>query len=277
MELEQPLPEQPAECRRENARRFLLSLLPALSVVACLAVGQWQAAAFIFWGTFFAIGYGAVLPRSRMFGPHVDELPPRQAERGDVWITLDDGPSPETTPALLEILDQHQAKAGFFLIGERALKHPDLVREIARRGHLIGNHSQSHPAASFWRLRPARMWQEMAGCQVALHSITGIYPAWFRPPVGHHNLYLFPVLRALGLTMAIWNCRGFDGIIKDPSAVLRRVAASLRPGSIVLLHDGPQASAEILERTLQLVAERGLRAALPDAIALSSPLPRRVF
>lgn len=274
--MDRPLPEQPAECRRENRRRFVLSLVPALSVLICLWLGQWLLAACLFWGTFFAIGYGAVLPRSRWFGPHVSELPPDQAGRGEVWITLDDGPCPATTPVLLEILDRHQVKAGFFLIGQRALAHPELVREIARRGHLIGNHSQTHPAASFWRLRPNRMWQEVAGCQETLRSLTGSTPVWFRPPVGHHNLFLFAPLRALGLTMAIWNCRGFDGVVKDPSAVLRRIAASLRPGSIVLLHDGPAASPEILERTLQLVAERGLRAALPDAIALGSPPPRRV-
>ncbi|HEY1081001.1 MAG TPA: polysaccharide deacetylase family protein [Prosthecobacter sp.] len=261
------LPEQPPACRRENAWRFVVSLLPATLVLALLITGSWGWAAVVFWTTFAVIGYGSILPQSRLFGPHVTHLSAAQANRGEVWITLDDGPDPVTTPQLLDILDRYQAKAGFFLIGQKAAKHPQLVREIASRGHLIGNHSQTHPSSHFWILRPARMWQEVAGCQQTLKDILGTAPAWFRPPVGHHNLFLSSPLRALGLTMAIWNCRGFDGVLKDPAAVLRRIAGGLQAGAIVLLHDGPPASAEILEGTLKMLRERGLKAALPESVA----------
>ncbi|MDP4780163.1 MAG: polysaccharide deacetylase family protein, partial [Akkermansiaceae bacterium] len=100
-----------------------------------------------------------------------------------IWLTLDDGPCPETTPAVLDLLDEHGAKATFFLIGDRAAKHPELVREIRRRGHGIGNHSWSHPRAFFWCLGPVRTWREITRCQRALTEITGEAPVWFRAPV----------------------------------------------------------------------------------------------
>ncbi|SKA75685.1 Polysaccharide deacetylase [Prosthecobacter debontii] len=259
-----PALEQPAECRRENARRFVVSLLPGTAVVLLLTFGQWGWAAIVFWTVFAIIGYGSTIPSSRLFGPHVTELPEPQTQQNQVWITLDDGPDPVITPLLLDILDRHQAKAGFFLIGDRAQKHPDLVREIAKRGHLIGNHSQTHPSANFWILRPKRMWAEVAGCQKTLGEILGTPPTWFRPPVGHHNLFLSPPLRALGLTMAIWNCRGFDGVIQDPALILELIGKQLRPGSIILLHDAVPSGPDVLESTLKLIQARGLHPALPE-------------
>lgn len=268
-----PPPDQPADCRRENAWRFAISLLPATSVVVFGLMGKWVWAAAIFWGTFSVISLGTIVPRSRLFGPHVSSLSSSQARRNEVWITLDDGPDPKTTPAILDLLDRYQAKAGFFLIGQKADAHPELVRDIARRGHLIGNHSQTHPAASFWWLRPQRMWEEIAGCQQTLTDILGTAPVWFRPPVGHHNLFIHAPLRALGLTMAIWNCRGFDGIEKNVSRILQRISRSLRPGAIVLLHDGTATCLEALEGTLRLMQERGLQAALPEALHPAAQAP----
>ncbi|TDU81679.1 polysaccharide deacetylase [Prosthecobacter fusiformis] len=271
-----PPPEQPAESRRENTRRFLISLLPATACLCLLAVGLWPWALLIFATTFIVIGYGTVNPQSRLFSTHVSSLSEQQAREGQVWLTVDDGPDPHTTLPLLDLLDEHQAKAGFFLIGKKAAQHPELVREIARRGHLIGNHSQTHPSGSFWTLRPRRMWAEVAGCQQTLTDILGTAPVWFRPPVGHHNLFLTVPLRTLGLTMAIWNCRGFDGVVKDPKLILRLISRSLKPGSIVLLHDGTSTCIEVMKGTLRLLSERGLQAALPTSLHPAAPAPRLV-
>ncbi len=269
-----PVPEQPAACRRENSRRFGVSLLPASACLLLLLAGHWGWAAAVFWTTFWVIGYGTIVPRACLFGPHVSRLPGHHEGLKQVWITVDDGPDPATTPALLDVLDRHQSKAGFFLIGSKAEKHPELVREIARRGHIVGNHSQTHPAGHFWTLRPARMWAEVAGCQQTLTDILGTPPVWFRPPVGHHNLFLAAPLRALGLTMAMWDCRGFDGVVKNPLLILRLIARSLRPGSIVLLHDGTPMCVEVLEGALRLMAERGLKAVLPGPLHPPAVAPR---
>lgn len=249
-------------------------MLPAVACLILLCLGHWGWALAIFWAVFSFIGYGAVYPQSRLFGPHLTELSAEHRHQGEVWITLDDGPDPVTTPEILDVLDRHQVKAGFFLIGRKAAQHPDLVREISRRGHLVGNHSQTHPASHFWILRPRQMWKEVAGCQRTLEEILGSAPGWFRPPVGHHNLYLAPILRALGLKMAIWNCRGFDGVVKDPALILTFIARSLKPGAIVLLHDGPPKCVEVLEGTLKLLAERGLKAVLPTPLHPAAGAPR---
>lgn len=271
-----PLPEQPEDCRRENSRRYLISILPAAACVIFSLLGYWTAALVVFSIAFAIISYGTILPSSRLFGNHVSELSPEQASRGEVWITVDDGPDPRTTYELLDLLDTAQAKAGFFLIGSKAEQHPELVREIVRRGHLVGNHSQTHPAGLFWSLRPKKMWAEVAGCQQTLTDILGTPPVWFRPPVGHHNVFLFPPLRVLGLAMAMWNCRGFDGVVKDASLILKLIAKGLQPGAIVLLHDGTSTCVEVMRGTLRMLAERGLQAALPESLHLTPPTPSLV-
>jgi len=259
------IPAPPADCRRRSDWLFFLSLLPAAACVVLLLSGYGITAAIIFWSTFIVISIGTLVPQCAWFGPLVVRLSDKEARRqGRVWLTLDDGPDPATTPQILDLLDAHGALAGFFLIGEKARQHPELVREIARRGHLIGNHSQTHPVASFWALRPTRIWQEVAGCQETLTQILGTAPVWFRPPVGHHNLFLAPPLQALGLTLAMWDCRGYDGVEKNVPLILRRIAKDLRPGSIILLHDATSVCTEVLVGTLRLFQERGLKAGLPE-------------
>lgn len=257
-------PPEPAECRRRNRLQLMLWGLPAL-VVAVLALGgqpQLAAACFVAVGCFFTLG--TLRPASRLFGPHRCELSAAQAARGEVWITFDDGPDPLTTPLLLDCLARHGVRAGFFLIGDKACRHPELVRAIAAAGHLIGNHSQTHPAGRFWSLLPAAMWLEIAGCQQSLTEILGTAPRLFRPPVGHHNPFVWPPLQTLGLTMLLWNCRGFDAVLRDPVAVRRCLEARVKPGAIVLMHEGRADAGELLEQVLQMLADRGLRPALPE-------------
>lgn len=246
----------PVECQRESRRLHSFSLIPAAGCVLLLLTGHGLAALAVFWTTFCIIAIGTVIPRCQLFGRFLTCLP---AGEPGVCLTIDDGPDPVTTPPLLDLLDKHQAKALFFLIGDRAAKHPDLTREILRRGHQIGNHSQTHLAGTFWMLRPDRMWQEVAGCQQTLTEILGQAPVWFRPPVGHHNLFLGPPLRALGLKMLIWNCRGFDGVEKRVPRILGNIAKDLRPGAVILLHDVTPVCAEVLRGTLELIQQRGLK------------------
>lgn len=258
------IPPMPPDCHRESMRAFVVSSLPVTGVILALITGYFGIAALIFGITFVIITIGTVLPRCPLFGPLVTRLP---AGTQGVCVTIDDGPDPETTPVLLDLLDDHEAKAVFFLIGHRCQRHPELVREIARRGHLIGNHSQTHPAATFWILRPWQLWRQVAGCQKALREILGRAPVWFRPPVGHHNLFLASILRALGLTMMIWSCRGFDGVKRDVSGILRCIEKDLRPGAIILLHDATPVCAEVLRGTLQRIHERGLAVVLPPEMS----------
>ncbi len=202
-------------------------------------------------------------PATRFFGPIITRLP---AGREGVLITIDDGPTPETTTAMLEELDAQQVRAVFFLIGEKARRWPELVREIQRRGHEIGNHTEHHPATRFWRLMPGETWSEIADCQETLQEITGRRPRWFRAPAGHFQSFTHPALDCLDLRLMGWSCRGYDGIDADVDRVCKRIESSLKPGGIVLLHESRPSSVELLRRVLRLLKDRGLKTAQPDAL-----------
>ena len=201
------------------------------------------------------------MPRARLYAPVLDRLP---VDERAVWLTIDDGPSGDTA-AILAALDRHRARATFFLVGERAQAHPGLVGEILRRGHGIGNHSQTHPSGRFWALGPRAMAGQVGQAQQALARLAGAPPRWFRSVVGHTNPFVAAVLRRHGLTRVGWSTRGYDGVARDPAAVLARIAPDLRSGAIVLLHEGgsPGQAVAVLEGVLQLLQQRGLRADIP--------------
>ena len=205
--------------------------------------------------------WGTLRPYSALFGPVLTQLPIATRE---VWLTIDDGPSDDTL-AILDLLDAHGAKATFFLVGERAAQRPELVRELLRRGHDVGNHSFSHPARTFWALGPARMRREIADTQRTLADIAGGPPRWFRAVVGMCNPFAQAPLRANALTRVAWSARGFDGVAADPAQVVARIEKNLRPGAIVLLHEGAAhgGNLETIRLLLQRLDALGYRGVLP--------------
>jgi peptidoglycan/xylan/chitin deacetylase (PgdA/CDA1 family) len=180
-------------------------------------------------------------PRSGALGPNWVRLPPAAAD-GHIALTFDDGPDPEVTPRVLEVLDRFGARATFFCIGSRARSHPDLVRDIVRGGHAVENHSQRHSHA-FAAFGPRRMACEIDEAQECLTAIAGQRPRFFRAPVGLRNPFLEPILASRGLLLASWTRRGFDTRIRDPDDVTRRLTGGIRGGDILLLHDGHAARA----------------------------------
>ena len=209
--------------------------------------------------------WGTMRPQSRLFGPVLSRLPITQ---NAVWLTVDDGPSHETG-ALLDLLDQHETKATFFLVADRAAAYPELAREILRHGHGIGNHSRSHPQAWFWALGPRRMAAEIGQSQAILRDITGQTPRWFRAVVGMANPFVSAPLQKNGLARVAWSARGFDGVRGEPSQVVPRIVAKLQPGAIVLLHEGaPHGNnLAIIEGVLEAMRERGYIAVLPEQLS----------
>jgi len=182
----------------------------------------------------------------------------------EVWLTFDDGPDPQTTPAVLELLAQHDAKATFFLIGENARQHPELVHAITRAGHTIGNHTQTHPAYQFWRLQPGALEREISRCQETLTNITGEEPAIFRAPAGMKNPFVPAVLKRHQLELIGWTARGFDGVETDGNLILDRIMAKTRTGGILLLHEGRPTTIDTAGRLLSWLGEKGFRCVLPD-------------
>lgn len=175
-------------------------------------------------------------PRSTWLGPNVLRLPP---EAGNcVTLTFDDGPHPELTPRVLDLLDRHGARATFFCVGERAARYPGLAREIARRGHTVENHSMHH-RLDFSMFGPRRMRREICDAQQLLADITGQVPRYFRAPAGLRNPFLEPILCAEGLQLAAWTRRGFDTRNGDRAArIAQRLTHNLAAGDVLLLHDG---------------------------------------
>ncbi|PJK13104.1 acetyl xylan esterase [Lysobacteraceae bacterium NML07-0707] len=235
------------------------ALIHVLVALLCWQAGLWVGVAALLAGHLLLL-WGVLSPYSSLYGPVLTRLP---GDAAKVWLTIDDGPSADTR-ALLDVLDAHKARATFFLVAERARQHPDLVQEIIRRGHEIGNHSLSHPAAWFWALGPSRMRHEIHQAQQVLSEISGQSPRWFRAVVGMSNPFVHAPLRSLGLARVAWSARGFDGLRRSAEQVLATLEKDLRPGAIVLLHEGGDGRhVEILRRVLQRLDELGLRAELP--------------
>ena len=142
--------------------------------------------------------YGAVHPRSQLFGPMICRTnSPRK-----LALTFDDGPNPAITPKLLDLLDRYQARATFFLIGRFVRECPDLVKETVARGHVVGNHTELHP--SLLRLSPMKIRVELRLCHNAIREAIGAPPKWFRPPYGRRNPWVVPAARELGCQTVLW-------------------------------------------------------------------------
>jgi peptidoglycan-N-acetylglucosamine deacetylase len=176
-------------------------------------------------------------PRSSLLGPNITRLPAAAAERHQFALTLDDGPDPDVTPRVLDLLDAHRARATFFCIAQRAQAAPVLLRDIVARGHDVQNHSHAH-RHTFSLSGPAALRREIERAQDVLAELSGQRPHCFRAPAGLRNPFLDPVLHHLGLHLVSWTRRGFDTMTADPNIVFERLTRHMAAGDIVLLHDG---------------------------------------
>jgi peptidoglycan-N-acetylglucosamine deacetylase len=193
--------------------------------------------------------------------------PARQSFGGSersLILTIDDGPCADT-PAILDLLDQHQAKAFFFLIGNRAAAAPHLVRDIIARGHAVGNHTYTHPAHTFWSYLPARQHREIESTSKILTELTSRPLTWFRAPAGFRNPWTGPILTTLGLHCMGWTARAFDTRDSNLPRLLARLRRGFQPGAILLIHQGHPHSPALLDALLQTLTTEGWRTRLPDS------------
>jgi peptidoglycan-N-acetylglucosamine deacetylase len=218
-------------------------------------------------------------PRSTLLGPNVRQLPADAKARHEIAITIDDGPDAEVTPAVLDLLALHQARATFFCIADLARAQPALLRRIVQAGHSVQNHSHHH-RHHFSLLGPRGFAREIGDAQALLADTTGVLPHCFRAPAGLRNPLLDPVLHRLNLHLVSWTRRGFDTRQADATRVLSRLSNNLGAGDILLVHDGHarRTSAgrpvllDVLPPLLQRCQAQGLR---PVTLADALP-PRRV-
>ena len=153
-----------------------------------------------------------------------------------VAFTFDDGPNPAATPRLLQLLEKHDVRATFFLLGRNVERYPDLTGEIAARGHEIGNHTHNH---AWLPLLPRRLLlREMDRASNAIHAATGCRPTLFRPPMGWFNRSMLRTLAAHGYRGVLGDVYPQDAHGPSSQLIVERVMQRIRPGSIVILHDG---------------------------------------
>ncbi|MBE0624095.1 MAG: polysaccharide deacetylase family protein [Burkholderiales bacterium] len=217
-----------------------LHLLALIAVIAAPEFWHWALGAVL--ANHALLTLVGLWPRSRWLGPNWTRLPAAASARNEIALTFDDGPDPVVTPQVLELLDRHAVQASFFCVGEKAARFPDLCREIVRRGHRVENHSQHH-RHHFALTGYCGLMRELQAAQDTLTAITGQRPLFFRAPAGLRNPLLDPVLARLGLRLASWSARGFDTHVGDAARVRNRLLRGLRPGAILLLHDGNAARA----------------------------------
>jgi peptidoglycan/xylan/chitin deacetylase (PgdA/CDA1 family) len=233
-----------------------------MAALALVASNGWLAAA-LFFGPDFYWAYQVFVPSSKGL---VRVFTRFETDRREVWLTIDDGPDEMDTPRILDLLDGHGARATFFVVGERAARHPELVSEIVRRGNEVGNHTQTHPVGSFWCASPGRVGMELDQCTAVLAK-AGVRPRWFRAPAGIKNLFLGMALGRRGLACVGWSARGYDSVCRDPARVAARILRKIEPGAIVLMHEGPGVDAnvrvEAVGQLLDGLRKRNLTCVLP--------------
>jgi peptidoglycan/xylan/chitin deacetylase (PgdA/CDA1 family) len=232
------------------ARALLLGPVPLWFALAALA-------AYI---AFCVVG--VLVPRFEMFGDVTWRGGPGT---GAVALTFDDGPHPETTRRILELLSNAKAPATFFVLGEKAERHPEVLREVVESGHSLGVHGYSHDR--LYSLKsPSAVASDIERVRAIVERETGLRTAWFRPPVGQVSPRTAEGAKRAGAQIIGWSIRGLDGLRRaDPARVASRIERGLAPGAIILLHDAAEhddfepASLRALPAILETIERRGLR------------------
>jgi peptidoglycan/xylan/chitin deacetylase (PgdA/CDA1 family) len=180
-----------------------------------------------------AAGYQSMAPKGQWYGSTFTG-----AMRGSkqLALTYDDGPNDPDTLRLLDVLAKHDVRATFFLLGRHVRMRPDIAREVVKAGHIVGNHTFSHPLLIFQPV--ARVRAQILECQQAIAEATSVTPALFRPPFGGRRPAVLKIAREMGLQPVMWTVTGFDWDARSSEAIEGKVSRQIRGGDVILLHDG---------------------------------------
>jgi peptidoglycan-N-acetylglucosamine deacetylase len=180
-----------------------------------------------------ATGYQSMAPTGQWFGRTL-----ASGTRGSkqIALTYDDGPNDPHTLQLLEVLAKHNVQATFFMIGRYVQQRPDIVRAVAQAGHVIGNHTFTHPLLTFKSASQTR--GELVDCRKALQDAIGEHSNLFRPPFGGRRPATLRIARQLGLEPILWNVIGYDWNAPPAAEIEKKVVRQIRGGDVILLHDG---------------------------------------
>jgi len=206
-----------------------------------------------------AAGYQSLAPTGQWFGRALCQGPRASKQ---IALTFDDGPNDPHTLKLLHVLSKHNVHATFFLIGRYVRQRPDIAAEIAKRGHVIGNHTFTHPLLTF--KSALRIRSEIIQCRDEIHEAVGEHSNLFRPPWGGRRPAVFRIVRQLGLEPVMWNITGYDWKATSAEFIEEKVAPKIRGGDVILLHDGGHAAFGTDRSATVSVVDRLLTRYLPE-------------
>jgi peptidoglycan-N-acetylglucosamine deacetylase len=178
-------------------------------------------------------GYQSMAPTGQWYGRTFTGLP---RDTKQIALTYDDGPNDPHTQRLLDVLARHDVHATFFLVGRYAHQRPDIAHAVSAAGHVIGNHTFTHPLLTLKSAVDVR--KELTDCRAALQDAVGEHSNLFRPPFGGRRPAVLRIVRELGLRPVMWNVTGYDWNAPPAAAIEQKVARQLRGGDVILLHDG---------------------------------------
>lgn len=241
-------------------RKQIRALRGAALGATFLLRGRARAAA---WAVHEILRFGPTLLRnSDLNGPVARHF---RTDQPEVWLTIDDGPDPEQTPQILDLLEAHHAHASFFVVGKHVDWNRALCRRIVAGGHTLENHTHSHPSGLFWAMPCCAIRGEIARCSHSIRVAAGVEPSWFRSPAGLTNSCVHPAAARAWLRVAGWSADGLDGLPgRNPEDVAARILHGVKPGAILLMHEGPgRNSVKVLELVLAGLAHQGFRCVIP--------------
>ncbi len=178
-------------------------------------------------------GYQSMAPTGQWYGRTLARLPGGGKR---IALTYDDGPNDPHTMRLLEVLAKHEVKATFFMIGRFVRERPEIARAVAQAGHVIGNHTFSHPLLIFQSEAQTRA--QLLDCRAALSDVIGEHSSLFRPPFGGRRPATLRIARELGMEPVMWNVTGYDWNAPPAAVIEKKVVRQMRGGDVILLHDG---------------------------------------
>jgi peptidoglycan-N-acetylglucosamine deacetylase len=180
-----------------------------------------------------AAGYQSMAPTGQWYGR---TFTGNSASRKQIALTYDDGPNDPHTLRLLEVLTKHGVRATFFLIGRYVHRRPDIAREVVGSGHVVGNHTFTHPLLIFKSAAEVR--EELQQCRQSLLDAVGVHSNLFRPPFGGRRPGTLQIARELGLEPTMWNVTGYDWNAPPAAVIEHKISNRVRGGDVILLHDG---------------------------------------
>jgi peptidoglycan/xylan/chitin deacetylase (PgdA/CDA1 family) len=217
-----------------------------------------------------ALAGGIFVQGAGLFARPILAVEPARAA-GKLCLTFDDGPHPESTRAVAELLESRGHRGTFFFIGRRAEAHPELIAELVRRGHGLGNHSYQHSHATPFFAVP-RLAADLERAQALFARAAGVRPRWFRAPVGILSPRVVGAARQAGLALVGWSASARDGVHTSVDAAAARLIRAARPGAILVLHDGAEQegrapiAAQVLAHLLDELDRRALKSVTLDEL-----------